>query len=117
MKKIITLFILLLLFNCEEIIEVEDISGDRISILAPTEASVLTDPNVTFSWNSLEDAEFYRLQIATPSFENAEQIELDSLISSLNFSKELYIGQFEWRVRGENSEFETSYTTQNFTIE
>lgn len=118
MKKIV-LFILVscLLYTCDDIIEVEDISGETISILAPVNNSVLDEGSVIFSWNEVQDATEYRLQLATPSFENASQILLDSTVSVTNFSKVLETGDYQWRVRAENSEFQTNYSIQNFTIE
>jgi len=106
-----------LFMACEEILVVEDISQDAVTILAPTNNTVLTEGSVTFSWNKLLDTEQYRLQLATPTFENASQILLDSTITATNFSKALLLGDYEWRVRAENSEYQTTYTSQNFTVE
>lgn len=112
-------FIVLALFSvaCEEILVVEDISQDTVTILAPTNNSVLAEGSVTFSWSELQEAEQYRLQLATPTFENASQVLLDTTITSNSFSKTLMLGDFEWRVRAENSEYQTAYTIQNFTVE
>jgi len=88
-----------------------------ITALAPTNNSVLAEGDITFSWDVLQDATQYRLQIATPTFENASQILLDSTMILTNFSNSLQLGNYEWHVRSENSEYQTSYTTQNFTVE
>ena len=102
---------------CEEILVVEDISEDTVAILAPTTDSVLAEGIISFSWSELEEAEQYRLQLATPTFENASQILLDSIITTTSFSKTLEFGNYEWRIRAENSEYQTAYTIQNFTVE
>ncbi|WP_458628636.1 fibronectin type III domain-containing protein [Winogradskyella sp. PC D3.3] len=104
-------------FACEEILVVEDISQDTVAILAPTTDSVLAEGIISFSWSELEEAEQYRLQLATPTFENASQVLLDSLITTTSFSKTLEFGNYEWRIRAENSEYQTAYTIQNFTVE
>lgn len=101
---------------CEDVIFVEDISGENISILAPSEGTTLTNTSVTFSWNPVEDAEHYRLQIATPSFESASQVALDSLVSTTNFTMTLNANDYQWRVRAENSGYHTVYVTQNFSV-
>ena len=117
MKKIFWIFILpLFVFNCEDIIGVEDISNKEVSILAPTEASVLTNTTVNFSWNAVEEADSYRLQIATPDFENTTAIEEHTLVTAINFTKALNSGSYQWRVRAENSNYQTPYTTQSFSI-
>jgi hypothetical protein len=105
------------LSSCEDIIGVADISDEIIVILAPANDVVLTINNVNFSWDNLEDAENYRLQIATPNFEAASQILLDTTITATNFNKTLESSAYQWRVRGQNSGFETGYTTQSFIIE
>lgn len=108
---------ILFLFSCDDITEIEDISNRSVSVLAPTDAVVLNITEVTFSWNAVEDAENYRVQIATPNFEDATQIVADTLVITTNFTKTLAIGNYEWRVRGENSGYQTSYSTQSFSIE
>ena len=116
-RSIFLVIVFGLIFSCEDIIEVEDISNQRVVILAPTNNSVLTQNDVTFSWNSLEEASGYHLQIATPNFENATQIVIDSLVTTTNLLNTLSAGDYQWRVRAQNSEYETSYTTQSFSVE
>ncbi|WP_407556480.1 hypothetical protein [Winogradskyella sp. 4-2091] len=116
MKRVVLILVLLFVFSCDDIIEVEDISNEIVTVLAPTEASVLSDTTITFSWNEVEEAESYRLQIAAPNFENASAIEVDSLVTSSGFSKALEAGNYQWRIRGENSGYQTLYTTQSFSI-
>ncbi|MBV7269071.1 hypothetical protein [Winogradskyella luteola] len=110
------ILIVILLTGCEEIIEVEDISNRTVTVLAPTDASTLTLTNINFSWNAVEDAEQYKLQVATPNFETATTIVEDTTLTATSFSKVLDAGDYQWRVRAENSNYETAYTTQSFTI-
>lgn len=118
MKRILYFFIIFgFVLNCSDIIEVEDISNKTVTVLAPTNEAVLNTTAITFTWDSLDDAEAYKLQIATPSFENAIQILTDSTLLTTNFSKTLETGSYEWRIRAENPGYETVYSTQSFTIE
>lgn len=117
MKKIILIICIgFITIACEYITEVEDISNKSVTILAPTNNSVINTEAI-FTWEALDDAENYHIQIATPSFENASQIVLDTLIEKTNQTKSLPIGSYEWRVRAENSEYVTIYTKQHFTVE
>lgn len=116
-KSLLVLFVCCSLHNCEDIIGVPDISEQVVTILAPAENSVLMNTNVNFTWNAVEDAENYKLQIAMPSFEASTQIVLDTTISVTNFNKTLETGTYQWRVKAQNSGFETAYTTQSFSIE
>ena len=117
MKNLILIVLLVLTISCEDIIGVEDISQKTVTALAPTNNSVLSNANVTFSWESLKDAEHYRLQISTPTFGEATQIVVDSLVSSTSFLKELTPNAYQWRVRAENSGYTTAFSTQSFLVE
>ncbi len=119
MKTSIPFSLLALFFvmSCDDIIEVEDISNKTVTILAPTNNSMLTIDDVSFTWQTVEDAERYTIQIATPDFENAIQVVLDSTTTTTNISKTLSSGNYQWRVKAKNSDYETPYTTQNLSIE
>jgi len=106
-----------LIYSCEQLIEVEDISQDAVSILAPTNNTVLGDTSVNFSWESLDFSETYQLQIALPNFDTAEVIVEDTIINTTSYVKDLEVAQYQWRVRALNSAYQTQYTTQNLTIE
>ena len=118
MKKIfLILSASLLILTCDDIIEVEDISNEIVILLAPTNEATLNTSSLNFNWESIEDAETYHIQIATPNFNQAQQIVNDSIVNTLNFSTTLDPNIYQWRVRGENSAYQTSYTIQNFSIE
>ena len=117
LKRFSVLLIVVVVFNCEALIEVEDISNEAILVLAPADNSTLNTTTVNFSWQSLEFAETYHLQIAIPNFESAQAIVEDTLISLTNHTKTLSEGNYQWRVRATNFGYETQYTTQTITIE
>ncbi|WP_303316696.1 hypothetical protein Q4Q34_07785 [Flavivirga abyssicola] len=116
-KNIVFILVLAFCFvGCEYITEVADISEKTVVGLAPKSNTIVTDRDVVFSWNPVADAENYKLQIATPNFENASQIVTDSTMSVLSFTKTLSSGNYEWRVRAENSEYATAYTVHEFIL-
>ncbi len=116
MNNLKIMVLLVLTISCDDIIEVEDISQKTVTALAPTNNSVLSTANVTFSWESLKDASHYRLQISTPTFSEATQIVVDSLVTSTSFLKELTPNDYQWRVRAENSGYTTAFSTQSFLV-
>lgn len=117
MKKLLyTGCLFFCLTACDDIVGVKDIEDKTVTILAPTNASVLDITDVTFSWEPLDDAEYYNLQIASPNFENAQQILLDSTVSVTSFSNQLDFGDYEWRIRAENSGYNTAYISQTFSV-
>lgn len=113
----ITVLIGFICCSCDAIIEVPDISNDTVVALAPLEGSVVESNAVSFLWEDTADAERYRIQVATPNFQNASQILTDSLVSRTNFSRELLPNSYEWRVRAENSGFASDYTTNTFAVQ
>ncbi len=120
-KKIVLGMLVMLCLACEDIISVPDISEDQIFLLAPAEGAILEDSMITFSWEELGDVDQYQLQVATPGFEMANQIVLDTILgdsiqSFRNFTTTLENNVYEWRVRAFNSNFATDYTTSDFIV-
>ncbi len=116
MKKLLFSSLVLSIFIACEAIFIEDISNEEVTIIAPTDGSVLDKGTINFNWNSLENVDEYRLQIAKPSFTSATQVVLDSLVTSTTFGSDLASGEYQWRISGVNSEFETNYTTASFIV-
>ena len=114
-KKLHCALILVCFLSCEAVF-LDDLSNDTVVVLAPLNNAQLDVGNNTFSWELLENAETYQIQIATPSFENANQIVLDSVTASRMIVHDLISGTYEWRVKALNSEYETPFSTVNFTV-
>lgn len=122
-KKVLSiLFIATLLISCEEIFEVTDISEQQVELLSPTNASVVSSNVVNFNWNSVEEADAYLIQIATPNFDSASQFALDTVISidssfvGNRLTKMLPNNEYEWRVQAQNSQFFTEFSSSVFTV-
>ncbi|MBS7256721.1 hypothetical protein [Flavobacterium branchiicola] len=114
-KSFLLLFILCF-FSCEEILTVPNISKNEVILIAPANNSLLSSTGVTLSWEAVENAEKYHIQIAIPSFEAAQQLVLDTIVAKNSFTQQLNIGKYEWRVKALNSAYETVYTKRNFEI-
>ncbi len=122
MKRLIMLYAFVwLCMGCEAIFE-EDISNQTVVVLAPTEGAQLSTGTqlptgeVTFSWQALDNASSYTIQIATPDFTNAAQILLNTTTADNSATANLATGSYQWRVSASNSEYTTGYTTINFTV-
>lgn len=102
--------------NAFSLISESNISNKTLVLLSPKNGLTVNEENVNFTWDNLVSAQNYRIQIAYPSFENALQIVIDSLISQSNFKTSALPQNknYEWRVRGENDEFRTSFSTSSF---
>lgn len=116
------LLVVFFMYSCDDIIEVEDISDRTVILVAPTNDAILSSGTIHFDWEPVEDAESYRIQIATPDFDAPLQIVedstlVDSTATNTTFSTSLDEGAYQWRVRAQNSDYQTNYTTQSFTVE
>ena len=109
--------------SCEDILEVPDISRERVELLAPGDSVVVAQSNVRFSWTGVYEATEYHIQVATPNFENAAQIVLDSVIVidstflGPHVDKSLSDSNYAWRVRAMNSDYRTDFAYSSFTVD
>lgn len=117
-NSFIILIIIISFLSCEEIINEQNISEEIIELLAPSENAVLSQGvHISFNWEAINGALDYKLQIANPSFNAANQILLDTLIKRTDFKVDsLFASNYEWRVKGVNSAYETIYSTNGFAV-
>jgi hypothetical protein len=107
---------LLFFTNCEKILFVEDISQEKAVLLAPLNNTEVNTGAIVFSWEEIENAEKYQLLVATPSFESASQILLDTLVSNRSFTMELLTNSYEWKLRAVNSGYNSIFSNANFIV-
>lgn len=104
-SKVLFGILFLTFYSCEDILE-EDISNDIVYTIYPTQNVTIESNVVNFQWNTLEGADDYRLQIF-----NTSQVKLvDILISQTQVTIPLSEGNYQWRVRGENSAYQSTYS-------
>lgn len=101
--------------GCNEFFE-EDIEKDTVTTLAPADGIVTEIVTQTFWWQKIDGATGYRMQIVSPSFNSIEVFVVDTLVKGDKFELTLYPGDFEWRVRGENSAYQTDWSLSMFSI-
>ena len=121
--KIIPFFLIALsVYACDDIFE-QDISKSKIDILAPKSNSVVKDSNVKFIWDIVPGADRYRITIVSPSFKNINRIIADeviipdSLAYIISFDREMPGGNYEWRLKGENTNYQLMTGIMAFSVE
>lgn len=107
--------IALFAFGCSDLLE-EDLTGFGVVLVAPPDGYSTTSNLVTFRWEAVPHALNYRIQIATPDFANPVLYLHDSLTSSATFTTALDPGDYQWRVRAENPNSNTSYYQRNLVV-
>jgi hypothetical protein len=112
MKKIISgLVIIIWLVACEEIFE-GDFSNSPVRLLTPVDSIVTSDTVISLTWERIETASEYQLQVAQPRFDSLVRIVKDTITANENFLlPALKKGQrYQWRVRAIGSNFITPYS-------
>lgn len=108
--------------SCEDLLEVPDISEESVALLAPSDSTIVLQNNVNFTWNEVFEATQYHIQVAAPSFDNATQIVVDTLIvidsayAGPNLKRLLEDSTYEWRVKAMNSDYETEFSINQFSV-
>ncbi len=100
---------------CTEFIE-EPLDGQQVELLSPGHGAQTTDYLLTFLWEPVEHALAYRLQVASPGFNDAAFFLADTTLESTRFNVTLPPGRYEWRVRALNGSSRTAYVTQAFSV-
>jgi len=103
-------------FSLESEVFENDISGASVLLIAPSEGAVVTSNEVIFSWEDVDFAEDYIIQVATPDFENPIQLLVDEIIEESTFQANLDDNNYEWRIKARNSTSETAYTSASFEV-
>lgn len=94
-----------------------DIASQIIVLTSPANNLVTNQMAITFRWETLYNADDYRIEIAYPDFNgtlelNPQSVQEDSFPH--DFTQE---GEFQWRVRGQNAFSNTGYTTYAIEID
>lgn len=115
-KYLLCFTLILTFYSCEEVLLEDDISSETVTLLAPVDNAQFFSTSITFTWEPVQYATKYRLQIAKPNFATATEIVLDTEITATSFTQQLNIGEYEWRVKAINSAYETNYVTRKVTV-
>ncbi len=113
---LVSLTILLNLISCNDIIE-PDLTKKTVVLVSPADGITSSIRNQTFIWEKIKETKEYRIQIASPNFTQIQALVLDSLVTSTRYAINLFPGSYQWRVRAENANSQSSYTTYSITID
>lgn len=117
-RRILIAAILMLgmLAACKDFIE-PSLEKRNVILVAPSEGAESNKYQVGFWWEPVQDALYYRVQIATPDFASAVSLAQDTLIEGRNrFEMTLEPGSYQWRIRAENGSSNTPYMSAKFII-
>jgi hypothetical protein len=109
MKFILKLLLITLMFcSCEDFF-VHDISGDELLVNSPADTFQTTSNSIFFWWNIVKGADSYHLQIVQPDFTHVERLIIDTMVTADRYTVFLQPGQYLWRMRAINHEYQTQW--------
>ena len=115
-RVISTILVLCFVISCDDITE-KDIRDDVVVLMTPAADLVSADGDVTFWWNHLEGATEYELTIASPDFDNPQELVLDTIIVKNQFTMTLESRKYEWCVTPINSAYVATANCRLLEIE
>lgn len=104
-------------FSIESQIDDDEIVDANVVLLAPADEQVLTLNDITFSWENVQVASSYQIQVADPNFLDAIQIIEDSTTTNTTTTFQIQDGLYEWRVKAINEFGESLYTTHILEVD
>lgn len=116
--KYIMFSMLISLYGCMDFME-ENMSDTEVTIIAPPHQATISSSTQTFWWEEVEGAIHYKIQMARPSFDDIQQLIIDSMSTDNKFDypvSDLTPGNYEWRVRAQNESSQGSFVTKSFTV-
>lgn len=102
------------LSGCEDIF-IKDISEEQVVILSPADKSLFEGGTILFFWNRMEDAERYRLEVASPSFSN-DTLRYSVVTDTNSVELSLHGGEYQWSVYAYNSGYKSRKIIRSFQI-
>jgi len=110
------LFLLMAMAGCEDVLET-NITTQKVVLISPPDSLISTLVLQNFWWQEVYGADYYNLQIVSPSFAYVVQLITDTSIACTKFSYSLLPGSYEWRVKAVNFGYETPYSLNCLIID
>lgn len=104
-----------------EVLE-EDLSGQEVRIVAPTDRATVAAGEVRFVWHAAKGAAGYEFRVVAPSFAAAQQgvsdstVYADTLARSVVCRVTLAPGEYEWSVAAFNGAYTSPTAVRRLTV-
>ena len=105
-----------ILFSCSDVV-VPDISKQTVNVIAPVNGLKSSSTTISFWWDGIKNANKYRIQLVSPNFSTIQNFILDTSTTQTKYNLTLQPGNYQCRIRAENSAYYTNYTTLSFSVD
>lgn len=93
-------------------------SDDTLQLNAPAQSANLKSSSLLFSWDAFKNALQYRFQLVQTDFGQAQVFLYDSILTQPHLNLKLQdTGTYSWRVRAEQNDALSAYSTRTFKIQ
>ena len=113
---IVFLITIIVVSGCSEIFE-DDISESSVTIISPVDNYVSNSTQLVLWWNEIDGADWYHIQVVSPSFDSVQCLHIDSNAIGENMTFSGSAGKYSWRIRPENSAYQGLYVYSSFEID
>ena len=108
---------MLCLIGCKpDFIEL-DLSKNSVKVLSPPDNHNTSVMAVKFWWEKMEGANGYRLQLASPGFDNIQEYLLDTSLTDNSFLYSLEPGNYQWQLNAFNGSSASLSVTYSLSID
>ena len=108
----------LLLASCDDFFE-DDISDKTIQVICPSDKIEISSNKIFFVWSEEDGVEKYHVVIVSPSFDKAQQLVCDTILTSNKMELQLPKGDYQWSIQAENFGYKSliNYLTFKITVD
>lgn len=93
------------------IIDIPDISNETIIMIYPPSKDTNNHRKIAFHWAKLPNADSYRFLL---SREGQVIVDMETTTDTITLPLQYGDGDYEWKVRGQNTYYNTAYSSRNF---
>ena len=108
LKCSLVIGLIIITAGCRTIFE-KKLDGEEVEMIIPVNADTLYTNEVHFKWEAMEGAKYYHLQVVSPAFDDITTFNIDSTIHDTEARFVLAPGDYQFRIRGENSAYVSDY--------
>jgi len=105
----------LLLASCDDFFE-DDISDKTIQVICPSDKIEISSNKIFFVWSEEDGVEKYHVVIVSPSFDKAQQLVCDTILTSNKMELQLPKGDYQWSIQAENFGYKSLINYLTFKI-
>jgi hypothetical protein len=116
-KALVYLLVVLMMASCGNEIIDANLDKKTVNIITPSPGYFSSTPRINFTWEPVNGATKYHIQVVKPSFAAIQQILLDSMVTKNNFNYLFSFGKYEWKLTAMNGSSNSADSYATFSVD